>query len=195
MTPPVVAAVQAVARATRYTPATPAPAGLADARAAFASALARAAGSPPPAPARANAPASPTTHLAVPEPYRALVLEAAQRFRLDPALLAGLIQVESGFRPDIVSPAGAKGLMQLMDATARGLGVRDPFDPRQNILAGAQLLRGLLDRYGGDLRLALAAYNAGGGNVDRYGGVPPFAETQRFIPLVLAAAERFRATR
>jgi soluble lytic murein transglycosylase-like protein len=82
--------------------------------------------------------------------------------------------------------------MQLMDATAHSLGVSDPFDPRQSILGGAKLLRQLLDRYGGNVQLALAAYNAGSGAVDQYGGIPPYPETLRFVPKVLEAAERFR---
>jgi soluble lytic murein transglycosylase-like protein len=84
-------------------------------------------------------------------------------------------------------------LMQLMPSTARGLGVTDSLDPTQNVMGGAKLLRQLLDRYQGDTRLALAAYNAGPGAVDKHGGVPPYAETQRYVPKVLAAAERFRA--
>ncbi len=137
-----------------------------------------------------SAPSSPVR--SVPAAYQSVVAEAAERYRLDPALLAGLIETESGFNPRAVSPAGAKGLMQLMDATARGLGVTDPFDPRQNVLGGARFLRQLLDRYGGDVPRALAAYNAGPAAVDRYGGLPPYAETQRFVPKVLAAADRYR---
>lgn len=129
---------------------------------------------------------------AVPPAYRGLIAEAARRYRVEPALIAAVIETESGFNPRAGSPAGAKGLMQLMDATARGLGVSDPFDPRQNVLAGTRFLRQLLDRYGGDLRRALAAYNAGPGAVDRYGGIPPYAETQRYVPKVLAALERYR---
>jgi soluble lytic murein transglycosylase-like protein len=129
---------------------------------------------------------------AVPGQYGSLVTDAARRNGLDPALVAGVIEAESGFNAQAVSPAGAQGLMQLMPSTARGLGVTDALDPAQNVMGGAKLLRQLLDRYHGDTRLALAAYNAGPGAVDKYGGVPPYAETQRYVPKVLAAVERYR---
>ncbi len=83
--------------------------------------------------------------------------------------------------------------MQLMPATARGLGVGDASDPLQNVMGGAKLLGQLLDRYGGDVKKALAAYNAGAGAVDKYGGIPPYPETQRYVPKVLAATERYRS--
>lgn len=122
----------------------------------------------------------------------ALVVRAAQAQRLDPALVRAVVQAESGFNPRAVSPAGAKGLMQLMDSTAQALGVRDPFDPVQNVAGGTRYLRQMLDLFG-DERLALAAYNAGPGAVQRYGGVPPYAETQRYVATVLALRERYRA--
>lgn len=128
------------------------------------------------------------------QPYSDLIAAASKTHGVDPALIAGVIESESSFNPNAVSHAGAKGLMQLMDATARGLGVTDPFDPKQNVMGGTKLLRQLLDRYGGDVRLALAAYNAGPGAVSQYGGVPPYAETQRYIPRVLAAMERHAPT-
>jgi len=127
-----------------------------------------------------------------PNGYGPLINEAARRHGVDPALVAGVIESESGFNPNAGSPAGAKGLMQLMDGTARGLGVTDSFDPVQNVFGGTRYLRQMLDRYNGDTRLALAAYNAGGGAVDKYGGTPPYPETQRYVPRVLAAAERYR---
>lgn len=123
-----------------------------------------------------------------------LVARAAAQQGLDPALVHAVVQVESGFNPQAVSPAGAKGLMQLMDGTARALGVRDPFNAAENVAAGTRYLRQLLTQFG-DERLALAAYNAGPGAVRRYGGVPPFAETQRYVATVLALRERYRGPR
>ena len=123
-----------------------------------------------------------------------IVAQAAQRYGVDPTLIAGVIETESNFNPKAVSPAGARGLMQLMPATARGLGVADSSDPLQNVMGGAKLLGQLLDRYGGDVKKVLAAYNAGAGAVDKYGGIPPYPETQRYVPKVLAATERYRSS-
>lgn len=111
---------------------------------------------------------------------------AAAKHHLSAGLIRGIIQAESGFNIRAVSPAGAQGLMQLMPATARELGVTDPFDIDQNIDGGSRYLRKMLDRFGGDLKLALAAYNAGPGTVESYGGrVPPFAETRAYVRKVL----------
>jgi soluble lytic murein transglycosylase-like protein len=123
--------------------------------------------------------------------YRPLVEQTARKYGLDPALLFSVIESESGFNPRAVSSAGAKGLMQLMDGTARGYGVVDPYSPQQNVDAGARFLRDLLKRYDGSTSLALAAYNAGPGAVDRYGGVPPYQETQTYVARVQAATKRY----
>lgn len=124
-----------------------------------------------------------------------LITAAAQRHDLDPSLLKALVQAESNFSPGAVSRAGAKGLMQLMDSTAQQLGVSDPFDPAQNIDGGARFLRQLLDRYQGNEILALAAYNAGPTAVERWGGIPPYLETQTYVPRVLGLRERYREWR
>lgn len=116
---------------------------------------------------------------------RVLADAAARRHGLDPALVLAVVQVESGFRPDAVSPKGARGLMQLMPATAERLGVADAFDPRQNLDGGTRHLGGLLSRYEGDVKKALAAYNAGEGAVDRHRGVPPYGETRAYVRSVL----------
>ena len=124
------------------------------------------------------------------EPFEPLVQEYASRHRLRPDLIRAVIQVESGFNPRATSPKGAMGLMQLMPATARELGVRNAYDPVENIRGGTAYLRRLLDRYDGNEALALAAYNAGFDAVDRYGRrVPPYTETQNYVRKVGAAAE------
>ncbi len=115
--------------------------------------------------------------------YGKLIDEAAERHQVDSALIASVIHAESSGNPNAVSDAGAKGLMQLTDSTAEYLGVQDSLDPKENIMGGAKYLRKLMDKYG-DIRLALAAYNAGPGNVDKYGGVPPFKETTDYIAKV-----------
>jgi hypothetical protein len=107
--------------------------------------------------------------------------DASRKYDVNPNLIRAVIKAESNFNPNVVSSAGAMGIMQLMPATAEGMGVEDPFDIVQNINAGVKLIRGHLDNYDGDLSLALAAYNAGSGNVRKYGGVPPFTETQNYI--------------
>ena len=113
-------------------------------------------------------------------PYAAAIDAAARAYGLSPDLLDAVARSESGYDAKIVSPAGAIGVMQLMPATAHSLGV-DPWDPTQNIMGGAAYLRAQLDRFDGAIDLALAAYNAGGGRVVQYRGVPPFRETQAYV--------------
>jgi transglycosylase-like protein with SLT domain len=115
-----------------------------------------------------------------------LINQAAAKYSLSPQLLYSVAQHESALNPNAVSPAGAQGVMQLMPATAAQLGVSNPFDPSQNIDAGARYLSQLLTQYNGDTSLALAAYNAGPGNVAKYGGIPPFPETQAYVSGILA---------
>jgi len=118
-------------------------------------------------------------------PYAQEVREAAERHGVPEGLIGAVIRVESGFNAQAVSRKGARGLMQLMPGTASMLGVRDSFDPRQNIDGGVRHLRGLIDRFGNDLKLALAAYNAGEQAVLNHRGVPPYAETRDYVTKVL----------
>ena len=111
--------------------------------------------------------------------------EAANTYQVDAKLLKSIAKAESNFRADAVSSAGAVGIMQLMPQTAAGLGVSDSYNAYENIMGGAKYISQMLDKYNGDVSLALAAYNAGGGNVDKYGGTPPFEETQNYVTKVL----------
>jgi soluble lytic murein transglycosylase-like protein len=113
--------------------------------------------------------------------YEDLIQEAAEVYDLSPALIRAVMRTESAFDPTAVSPVGAMGLMQLMPALAKEMGVEDPFDPRDNVMGGAKYLRQLLDAHRGNLRLTLASYNAGPGNVRRYRGIPPFRETRNYV--------------
>lgn len=126
-----------------------------------------------------------------PNHYAALIDGAAEEHSVDASLLRALIHTESGFNPRAVSPKGARGLMQLMPETARLLGVINSFDPVQNISGGTRHLALLIKRYGGNLKLALAAYNAGAGAVEQYGGIPPYRETQEYVRKVLALMTRY----
>ena len=126
-------------------------------------------------------------------PFAAAITAAASKHGVDPTLLAGLVKQESNFNPDAGSPAGAQGLTQLMPATAASLGVTDVHDPAQALDGGAKYLRQQLDRFGGDTARALAAYNAGPGAVERFGGVPPYAETQSYVRKVQAYAAEYRS--
>jgi soluble lytic murein transglycosylase-like protein len=116
------------------------------------------------------------------------IVSAAGKYGLPAELITSVIRHESNFDPRAVSSAGAQGLMQLMPATARELGVENPFDVRQNIDGGARYLKQMLTQFDGDMRQALAAYNAGPGTVRRYGGIPPYPETRRYVRKVMASA-------
>ena len=122
-------------------------------------------------------------------PYDDYIRQAAEQNGIDPALLHSLFQTESGMNPNAVSPKGAMGLGQLMPGTARDMGVTDPFNPAQNIGGSAKYLGNMMGMFHGDPQLGLAAYNAGPGNVQKYGGIPPFAETQAYVPNVMAGMQ------
>jgi soluble lytic murein transglycosylase-like protein len=117
--------------------------------------------------------------------YGSTINKASRRYKVDPRLIYSVIMTESGGRPEAVSSKGAKGLMQLVDSTAVEMGVADSLNPHQNIIGGTRYLRQMLDRHDGNIKLALAAYNAGPGTVSKYNGVPPFPETERYIENVL----------
>lgn len=112
--------------------------------------------------------------------------QAANTYGVDINLLKAVAKQESGFKSDVVSSAGAIGIMQLMPGTAAAMGVKDPYNAQENIMGGAKYLSRLLAKYNGNVSLALAAYNAGSGNVDKYNGIPPFSETQNYVKNVLA---------
>lgn len=113
--------------------------------------------------------------------FQEIIKKAAELYNLPEKLIKSVIKHESNFNPDAMSHAGATGLMQLMPSTARGLGVKNILDPFENVMGGSKYLRQMLDRYDGNISLALAAYNAGPGNVDKHGGIPPFTETQNYV--------------
>ncbi len=117
--------------------------------------------------------------------YDTFIRAAASRYQLPESLIRAVVHTESNYHPRATSRAGASGLMQLMPKTAQALGVRNAYDPKQNIFGGSRYLRLLANRYNGDMVLVLAAYNAGAGNVQKYGGVPPFAETRAYVRAVL----------
>lgn len=194
-----IAAVQSrIAELSGAPPASaPDPAALSTGAPRFAAALATAMG-----PATGTAPTDGTSSAGAaplapapvpPAQIDALVQQNAGTWQVDPALIKAVIANESGFDAHATSKVGAQGLMQLMPDTAASLGVRDAYDPSQNVAGGARYLKGLLDRFGGDTRRAVAAYNAGPGAVEKYGDVPPYAETQNYVQNVLASYDKYRA--
>ncbi len=132
-----------------------------------------------------NAASAPGRLSQAPEPIRSMLQGASQRYGVPFPMLESVARRESGFNPQAVSPRGAQGLMQIMPGTQPVVGVTDPFDPGQSVEGGARYLRMMLDRFGGDPRRALAAYNAGPGAVERHNGVPPFAETRDYVTRIL----------
>lgn len=144
---------------------------------------------PPPAPRYVNLQTFPLL-----DSFDPLFRTAELRYGVDAELLKAVCVAESGMNPNAVSHAGAQGLMQLMPGTAQELAVTDPFDPEQSIAGGARYLSWQLDTFG-SVRLALAAYNAGPANVQKYGGIPPFDETQDYVPKVMALYDLFRYER
>jgi soluble lytic murein transglycosylase-like protein len=149
---------------------------------------------PPPSKARPSVDVS-TEFVVIPanEAYADIIQEAAETYGVDSDLIHAVMQAESAFHPYAVSRAGAEGLMQLMPELSTEMGVGDAFDPRDNIMGGVRYLKRLLDYHDGNLDLALASYNAGPGNVERYRGVPPFRETRNYVKTIkqiLAARKR-----
>lgn len=124
-------------------------------------------------------------------PYADLLIPTARKHGVSPELVAAVVKAESGFNPLAQSHAGAKGLMQLMDGTARTMGLSDVFDPAQNLDGGVRFLGSLLQRYNGNTPLALAAYNAGPAAVDKYGGIPPYKETRDYVTRVISYLKSF----
>ncbi len=172
-----------------YPASSPASAGLAEAATGYIPATSPSAAASAPMSTSATTPPSSSSAAT---PYDGAIAQAAARYNLDPAVLHGLIQQESGFNPNSRSSAGALGLTQLMPGTASSLGVSNPLDPVQSIEGGAHYLSQMMSQFGGNTADALAAYNAGPGAVHQYGGVPPYAETQDYVNKVLGYANAYR---
>ncbi len=130
--------------------------------------------------------ATPKTDYSEKSKIKELISRVSQKHGVDEKLVNALVKQESGFNPNAKSKVGAMGLMQLMPSTAKGLGVTNPMDPEQNVEGGVKYLKSMLDKYNGNIILALAAYNAGPGAVDKYDGVPPYKETQNYVKSILA---------
>jgi len=122
-------------------------------------------------------------------PFSEIIQEASKAYGIDEKIISAVIQQESSFNPHAVSSCGAMGLMQLMPSTARSLGVKDPFDAEQNIMAGTKYLKEKLNEFNGDIKLALAAYNAGSGAVKKYGGIPPYKETRAYVDKIVKSID------
>jgi soluble lytic murein transglycosylase-like protein len=121
--------------------------------------------------------------------FAEIIREASARYGVDESVIRAVIKQESSFNPEAVSRCGAQGLMQLMPSTAKSLGVKDAFNPEENIMAGTHYLKQKLDEFDGNLALALAAYNAGSGAVRKYGGIPPYQETQAYVNKVIKSID------
>lgn len=119
------------------------------------------------------------------KPFSEVIREASLKYGVDEDVISAVIQQESSYNPNAVSSCGAMGLMQLMPATAKNLGVTDPYNVEQNIMAGTKYLKQQIDAFGGNLALGLAAYNAGSGAVRKYGGIPPYKETQDYVKKII----------